>query len=251
MILEIDIGNSWAKWRVLDAPLDTNVVMGKTRSAEFPSEEILSLRNIRRVRLASVRSGAETTRISQAISSVLGVGVEVAETARCQAGLTNSYQDPSHMGVDRWLAMLAAFNRQETGTAKRGCLVVSCGTAVTLDSIRNDGVHEGGYILPGLFMMREALLSNTGRIQFTPGEFEVSRVLGRSTTEAVEHGAVHAVLSAIEHLCEERVKQWGSGDVFITGGDALQLSKQLRVSSAVSIQCVEDLVLEGLRFALP
>jgi type III pantothenate kinase len=254
MILEIDIGNTWTKWRLVnaDAGMSSTVTKGKTRSVEFPLNDVLSLRNIRRVRLVSVSSREMTMGITQSLSSVFGVVVEIAESMHNQAGLTNSYKDPSCMGADRWLAMLAAFNHQAVRTAKRGCLVVSCGTAVTLDSIHSDGMHEGGYILPGLFMMREALLSQTRRIQFALGKFDVSRALGNSTAEAVEHGAVHSVLSAVEQSCDGRVKRLGSCDLFITGGDALALIEQFRfVSPSVTCHYVEDLVLDGLQYSLP
>jgi type III pantothenate kinase len=123
---------------------------------------------------------------------------------------------------------------------------------VTIDSVRDDGVHEGGYILPGLMMMRTALLSKTGRIQFEPGAFDRSRSLGNSTAAAVEHGAVHAVLSSIEQACNDRAGRLGAGHVFITGGDASSLVGQLRLGpSSLSCQYVEDLVLNGLQYALP
>lgn len=244
MILEIDVGNTWAKWRLLDG--SQLLRRGRAATAEFPEAELGNLQGVRSVRLASVSSPANTVAIAAALSAMFAVDVKIAETVAYQAGLTNAYADPAQMGVDRWLAMLAAFN-----TAKRGCLVVSCGTAVTIDSIRDDGVHEGGYILPGLMMMRSALLARTGRIQFKPGDFAVSRVLGNSTARAVEHGAVHAVLSAIERACKDHVGRRGACSLFITGGDASSLITQLDLpASSVSCHYVEDLVLNGLQYAL-
>lgn len=245
MILEIDVGNTWAKWRLQDG--QQLVGKGKVLTAEFPRDDFRALDNVRAVRLASVASRANTAAMAQTLSTLFGVDVRIAETAAQQAGLTNAYADPTQLGVDRWLAMLAAFN-----AAKHGCLVVSCGTAVTIDSIRDDGVHEGGYILPGLIMMRSALLAQTGRIQFKPGDFELTRNLGTSTAAAVEHGAVHAVLSAIEATYRDRVKRLGACSLFITGGDGASLAKQLdRFASPVSCHYVEDLVLNGLQYALP
>lgn len=250
MILEVDVGNTWAKWRLLN---DGQIIKrGRVLSAEFPRDDLCALKEVHRVRLASVSSRAGTALIAQSLLTLFGVEVEMAETARCRAGVTSAYLDPTQMGVDRWLAMLAAFNHPVTGTAKRGCLVVSCGTAVTIDSIGDDGSHEGGYILPGLIMMRAALLSKTGRIQFEPGNFDISRLPGNSTAMAVEHGAVHAVLAAIEQTCAERSKRLGACDLFITGGDAPSLIKQLCLAStSVSCHYVEDLVLNGLQYALP
>ena len=52
--------------------------------------------------------------------------------------------------------MLAAFN-QSNGP----CLILDSGTAFTLDVINEEGLHLGGFILPGLGLMRESLVSKT------------------------------------------------------------------------------------------
>ena len=44
--------------------------------------------------------------------------------------------------------MLAAY--QGRNSEDCGVMVVSCGTAMTLDFVGPDGVHAGGYIVPGL-----------------------------------------------------------------------------------------------------
>ena len=42
------------------------------------------------------------------------------------------------------------------------CLIIDSGTAFTLDVINEEGLHLGGFILPGLRLMRESLVSKTG-----------------------------------------------------------------------------------------
>ncbi len=51
-----------------------------------------------------------------------------------QLGLTNSYSDPFRMGVDRWLAMLAAWHR-----VAGPLIVVDAGTALTVDIVDSSG----------------------------------------------------------------------------------------------------------------
>lgn len=245
MILEIDIGNTWAKWRLQDK--QKTLIRGKTRSDVFPEADLLGLTDVELVRLASVKAVSSMEEVLQRLQQVFGNKVRRAETQAAQAGVSNSYTNPSMMGVDRWLAMLAAYNHPLTVSAKCGCLVVSCGTAVTVDVLRVDGVHQGGYILPGLFMMRDALLSRTGRIQYVPGSFDISLLPGNSTASAVEHGAVLAVISAIEQTYKNMMERQSGASLFITGGDAAELCGLL------SVPCyhIEELVLDGLQYALP
>jgi type III pantothenate kinase len=255
MILEIDIGNTFAKWRMMDG--QSVMARGKASSKNLLQDAVFATRvlaanAVHRVRLAAVIATADTAQVSRELSSLLGIEVELARTSSRQAGLVNSYQNPSSMGVDRWLAMLAAFQKVKAGGSQTGCLVVSCGTAVTIDSICQDGRHEGGYILPGLHLMRESLLAGTGRIQFKAGDFAESRRWGTSTAAAVEQGAVHALASAIEQACSEHIRSRGGCVMYLTGGDAMRMFRQLHLDmSAVSCHHVEDLVLDGLQYALP
>lgn len=246
LILEIDMGNTASKWRVQEN--GCVIHRGKTPTNIFPDESLRRMQGISRIRLASVCSDELTAGAVAALASVFHRDIERAMTSSIHAGVRNSYDDPSRMGVDRWLAMLAAYN-----AAKTACLVVSCGTAVTIDFIDPDGAHAGGYILPGLMMMRSSLLLNTGRIRYDAAEFDMQRAPGISTASAVEHGAVHALLSAVEAATTRMMEQWRGGTLFMTGGDAGRLLKQLdlRASHKIVVQHVEELVLDGLRFALP
>lgn len=246
LILEIDMGNTATKWRTRK---DGQILQrGKIATGSFPDNTVLSLQGIDRIRLASVCSEDMTHSVEKIFLSAWNLNAERAACIATQAGLVNSYADPSRMGVDRWLAMLASFN-----AAKNACLVVSCGTALTIDFVGPDGRHGGGYILPGLVMMRTALLSGTGRIRYDAGEFDAQRTPGMSTASAVEHGAVHALVSAVEAAARVVLAQWGGGTIFVTGGDSDMVLKQLCLPSPDKfvIQHIEELVLDGLRFALP
>ncbi len=113
------------------------------------------------------------------------------------AGVTIRYSDPSRLGVDRWLAMLAAH-----AASTKACLVVDCGTALTIDKLTASGEHCGGYIIPGLALMRRSLEENT-RIRLNK-EFEAGGVaLGHSTDEAVYHGSLAAAVALIRAKFEE------------------------------------------------
>jgi len=255
MILEIDLGNTRAKWRLLR---DRHVA---TRGSA-PCRDLLDDRNfatvveekkMRRVRMASVNTDDVTAHVIAQLSARPGVRVELARTQSSQSGLVNAYENPSSMGVDRWLAMLAAFNHLKENGMHTGCLVVSCGTAMTIDSVDNRGCHQGGYILPGLHLMRDVLRAGTARIQFPVADIPVSRALGTSTALAVQHGAVHALASAVECACRDHLAKYGGRcAIYVSGGDGKHIGGQLQLDmSAVTCHYIEDLVLDGLRYALP
>ena len=142
--------------------LDENaVVLERGRCAYDdwpPTNELLADQPISRVRVACVANQTITRRIDDWVAQQWQLVPEYAHTQAYYQGLTVAYQDERRLGVDRWLAMLAA--RQ--AAAGQGVCVVDCGSALTLDVVDHEGRHLGGYIVPGLAMMESALLNNTG-----------------------------------------------------------------------------------------
>ena len=57
-------------------------------------------------------------------------------------------------GADRALGVLAALELMPPG---RAGLVVSCGTAITVERVTSQGVWQGGAIAPGLGVMADRL----------------------------------------------------------------------------------------------
>ena len=79
-----------------------------------------------------------------------------ARVKEAAAGVTNAYPDVSQLGIDRWLALIAAWNKYHAPVC-----VAGCGTAVTLDVVDGDGYHLGGLIFPGLRLMQQSLITHT------------------------------------------------------------------------------------------
>jgi len=248
-ILEIDMGNTRTKWRLREGK--TLLGRGACASEVFPdyalsAHPLIASQTIEKIQVAAVCQEAVFERAVNALRLMTQAALErVMTTALSVQGVRCAYARPLSMGVDRWLALLAAYGQRDPLAS--GVMVVSCGTAVTMDFVRADGVHEGGYILPGLFMMREALVSGTGRIRFESSAFSLERAPGNSTLSSVQNGIVHAVLSTLERARVDCAARWsGKVDLWITGGDASWLC------DGVEKPCryVEDLVLDGLRYAV-
>jgi len=192
--------------------------------------------------VASVAGSSIMDCLQQEIDGRWGVQSELALTARHQCGVTNSYSVPSRMGVDRWLAMLAAFH-----DASGGVCVVDCGSALTLDLVAADGHHLGGYITPGLRLIEKSILVNTERAYLNERISFSSLEPGRSTEQAVNNGLLLMLVGTIERALEQFTALEEHFNIYLTGGDAELIAGML----SVGVILEQDLVLDGLRLALP
>ena len=129
--------------------------------------------------------------------------------------------------------------------ARSALCVVDAGTAVKVDSVDASGQHLGGLIVPGIHMMREALLKKTNGIaqavaQSTPS---MAGVLANNTIGAVSRGAVFALAGMADRAAEIIEQSTGvKPRLFITGGDAGMITGTMRARGEI----VPDLVLRGL-----
>jgi len=123
--------------------------------------------------------------------------------------------------------------------------VVDAGTAVKVDSVDANGQHLGGLIVPGIHMMREALMNKTSDIakaaqNSTPS---LAGILANNTIGAVSRGAVFALAGMADRAAEVIEQSTGTKPkLFITGGDAGMITGTMRSHGEI----VPDLVLQGL-----
>ncbi|WP_161867912.1 MULTISPECIES: pantothenate kinase [Pseudomonas] len=247
MILELDCGNSFIKWRVISVDGSRRLSAGvvDSDSALFESLAAAPELQVRHCRLVSVRSDAETERLVERVRELLGVEAVCAQSASQVGPVRNGYEDYRRLGLDRWLAVLGAYH-----LGQRACLVVDLGTAVTADFISADGMHQGGFICPGLPLMRDQLSTHTRRIRY---DRQVALAAlqelepGRSTAEAVERGCVLMLRGFVaEQLLQAQARFPEGFEVFLTGGDA-----ELVRDVVPGAQVVTDLVFVGLAIACP
>jgi type III pantothenate kinase len=229
--LELDVGNTRIKWRLVDDGLIVKCGTDIKLDVCFGENEPEWVARIEDVWVSSVHQD-QNSWIESYFSTV-----QYAVTRAFQCGLVNSYTDFSRMGVDRWLAMLAAREINKVGSH----IVIDCGTAITLDVIDRHGQHMGGYICPGLTMMKAALLGGTNKVM-AGMEWNVGRELGVDTQACVDHGIQDMVLSWLE----QHIKSVPDAVVSISGGDGKKLSELLGMKN----NYYPDLVLDGLNISL-
>ena len=239
--LELDAGNTRTKWRWLDAADKTLESGAWVRGASLlPNWPTQPPGKIFRVRVVSVAGRAHDEALCIALAEV-GLPTPAFARARTRQGrLVSGYRSPEHLGPDRWVAMLAASDLTETPF-----LVVDAGSAVTVDVVDGDGCHVGGWIAPGLAMLRRALLSETSGVRF--GSHDVARdAPGRSTADAVVGGTLHMIRDFVAARAADAKNSYPALEVFITGGDGALLASAIRGAAEV----VPELVLDGLRHAV-
>lgn len=154
--------------------------------------------------------------------------------------LRTQYQNSETLGADRWAAMIAA--RQ---LSLDNCLVISAGTATTIDFLGSNGMHRGGWIIPGVSLMRNSLLDHTARLNI-PNDGIQGHGIGLSTPSAIEEGClsahVGAILSALEFA---KQKNQAIARIWIDGGHADALLARLDQTS-IKVEKISGLVLRGL-----
>ncbi|WP_339530066.1 pantothenate kinase [Pseudomonas mucidolens] len=247
MILELDCGNSFIKWRVFDPVKAVAFAEGVVGSDVALIDSLVALPDLllTRCRLVSVRAAEETGKLVDALVHAFGVTVSCAVSAKQMAGVRNGYEDFERLGLDRWLAMLGGFK-----LASGACLVLDFGTAATADFIAADGEHLGGFICPGMPLMRNQLRTHTRKIRYNDeaAEQALERLSpGRTTVEAVERGCTLMLRGFVLTQLELARSYWGDDfTVFLTGGDADLVS-----AAVPQAKLVPDLVFIGLAMACP
>ena len=240
-VLECDIGNTRCKWRLLDehgAIVSRGVQLCSEGFATLPAAEELA-----RIRVACVAKEGVSKKFAEHFAG-LNERLVFAETEPATAGVSNAYGDKyPQLGVDRWLALVAAYRRQSGAV-----LVVDVGSAITVDVVDGAGCHLGGYIAPGAQMMEANLLAGTGKVRFERSDGEVSLALGESTAEAVAAGVMAAQLGVVNAAIEQSERRLGKDfAILLTGGGASPLCSLL----SREVELVPELVLDGLVWALP
>lgn len=226
--LVVDAGNTSTKFTAFSA----GKVIFFSREFDVLAEEGLSPEVIY---FASVRSRENDHGLCEKLLMLYpDVSLVELQTAAKACGVINAYPQPSRLGVDRWLSLIAGYHH-----VKNNVVVVDVGTAVKVDVVSSAGVHLGGYIAPGLALMESSLRSNTAKIRYTEDEVFGGEGLPNSTARAVTEGCYEMLVGFLERV----YKMHSNCSWLVAGGDA---SKLLEVLS-FPVQYSPNLVAEGAR----
>lgn len=116
-----------------------------------------------------------------------------ARTQAFFAGVRIAYAEPQRLGVDRFLALVAAHARGGP------VLVCGVGTALTLDLVDADGQHRGGRIAPSPTLMRESLHARAAQLPEAGGHFAA---FANDTVDALASGCEGAAIALVQDSLE-------------------------------------------------
>jgi type III pantothenate kinase len=241
MILLLDIGNSSIKWCWLDGGQLCDA--GKVLHADAELTSVLDeawrdLPQPGAVWVSNVAGSELAGALEQWLQQHWGLLPQYVSSSEARGEVRNAYGEPGRLGVDRWLALLAAYE-----ISKQAVCIIDCGTAITVDVLAGSGQHLGGLIVPGLGMMRDALYAGTEGVQEVVAESPTGGLLARDTAGAVEGGSLYAVVAFIDRVCADMKKELDEPmTCLLTGGDASEILPLLNAE----VEHEPLLVLQGL-----
>lgn len=226
-----DLGNTRLKW----APLSAGAAEVPAALAHDGRADALAQFDLPRGAVAHVACVAAAP-LRDALLQALAqrfARIHVARTLRRCGTLRIAYDHPERLGVDRFLSLLGAHRRG--GDA----LVVSVGTALTLDLLDASGQHRGGRIAPSPALMREALHARAAQLPGTGGAYAE---FAADTAGALASGCDGAALALVERSYAQATARLGKAPALLVhGGGAGGLVQHL--PAAVLLP---TLVLDGL-----
>lgn len=233
MKLLIDVGNTRLKW---SCARDGRLIEGGSQAHEGEPAEVLSRIPLDfepgSVAIASVAGPVHGLRMAKACLERWNRQAVFASSEAQRDGLHNGYVEPGRLGVDRWLAMLAAWKR-----GAGACVVADAGTALTVDAVDAQGRHLGGIIAAGLRTSERAVLGAT-RFPVRETPLPMHAGLGLDTEACVRQGAMLSVLGALDRAAA----LVPDARRYLCGGDAAVLAPLL----GPGWEHRPQLVLEGL-----
>ena len=233
-ILALDIGNTRIKWGMVEA-----LAWNDSGAIEHHQVKKLLL-EWDRLPTPDKVIGCNVAGESRIISlekywRTRGLEISWVKSSAMSCGVINKYERPEQLGADRWAALIGAWNK-----VQRTCLVLSAGTAMTIDMLDAQGRFIGGQILPGRRLMQESLISRTHALEAEVGQVKECPL---NTADAMASGIAGALVLPIESAFS-RLESWTGSEpaCLITGGDADWLAGQLQIVCRVEAR----LVLDGL-----
>ena len=242
--LAVDVGNTRLKWALYAQPVPgagmiahgavfleaiDQLAEGQWRDLPPPSSM-----------LGSIVAGEGIRRRTEEQLEIWDVEPRWVVSGASACGVTNRYDHPTRLGVDRWVALIGARHRILARGAPRPILVVMVGTAVTVDALDTDGNFLGGLILPGFGLMLRALEMGTAGLKAPTGE---AVEFPTNTSDALMSGGADAIAGAVERMYRKLLTRCGQEPALLMSGGA---AVKLQSISDLPFETVETLIFDGL-----
>lgn len=254
--LLFDIGNSRLKWALADkyeliaqgamdhveaqtdGCIDDILAQAKQLSA------LTQHKVVHNVVVCSVGAKKVLHLLTQRIEQKLGFKAQIVSVSDSVLGIENGYEDCDRLGVDRWVAVIGAAQKESS----RATIVVDVGTAITVDYLSSKRKYLGGVIFPGDRLVEESLTKKTAGIR--AHRVAVSSAFGRSTSSCVSAGIYYGLPGAVAGVVRAMLHEYPEPTrIFVCGGGGQALFNGLSGlcdGLPVTIEIYPDLLFKGL-----
>lgn len=251
MTLTIDVGNSRVKW----AQWQTGKIIASGADSYDKKNLLISLDGLfGDLRKPSVVysvcvAGEKVCQVlTQWVKQHWKLDVDYLVTNKKFNNILHGYVDPLEHGADRWAAVVAAGSL----CPNVSLCVIGAGTAITVDFLKHDGRHLGGFIFPSYVSMYSALAGDTANVStkleglVSSGvEFDAANdSVPDNTSDAVEYGLHRLLQAGVQSFCKQARHVLGASvQIIITGGFAETI---LSYPDMPEMHYEPDLVMQGL-----
>lgn len=246
--LAIDIGNT-------NAHLAVYSNSKKVRNSIIPTANGIGYNQFIKV-LGKYRNAVTSIGISSVNPAVNRKWIEVCRktlrispliiSSRTKLPIRIKIRNSRTLGSDRICNAVYGFTKYK---CRKNVIIVSLGTAITIDVVLRNGNFIGGIIAAGLSTSAKALNEFTGKLPLLKEDqlrYNKS-IIGADTKDAIRAGIVNYSIHAIDGIISEIEKQIGSEfEVILTGGSAIKVKRYLSHRN----QSFENAVLEGINIIL-
>lgn len=248
-LVAVDIGNSRIKLGEFEHPASTPLPL-PSRSVGVPLD--WSDHDLRPFlpsdpracawSIASVNRPA-TARLLEwlAVQSVQNVHVVV----HGDMPLAIEMERPDLVGMDRLANAVAANRLRAPGNS---AIIISMGSAITVDLVSAAGAFAGGAIMPGMAMAARALEEFTDLLPLVEVH-EPPAPLGKSTVEAIRAGVYWGAVGAVRELVSRLAERHAPVEILLTGGAAPDFAAVLTKEEDPPLRFVPNLTLSGIAIA--
>ena len=166
--------------------------------------------------------------------------------------LISAYQEPTTLGIDRWLALMGAIDLYPNNTT----LIIDAGTATTVDLLASNGQHHGGWILAGVKALFDSILHHSTLVS-AKSTAAANLAFGQNTTDNVNNACWAATLGLVEQAIDQAQQFAAIDHLIFTGGNGQTLMQLLLTSDErgdnaykkrhYQVQYIEKLIFFGLK----
>jgi type III pantothenate kinase len=249
MLLAIDVGNTNVKVAVIEdgeIRLRWRIATDARRTADEYAVWLLQLMAIEGVDRADIDDVIMSSVVPRAVHNITVLADKYFGRALLVAGqgdylwpIQLDVAEPKSVGADRAVNAIAA-HAQHQGDI----IMISFGTATTVDHVDYGGAYKGGLIAPGLNLSLDALVAAAAKLPRVAIEVPQDRsVIGRTTESQMLMGVYWGYVAMIEGLIARMKAEIGRPTKIIaTGGLATVFQEQGHLFDTVD----PDLTLKGL-----